>query len=212
MGGVNTPPEPAGFHPAQRLLDLANLLDAEPDASADDLAAVLAAHGETAADLDDFDERDAAAIRPVVSRLAAVLREADTDRAASAINELLATYASRPRLSNHDGHTWHLHVDSHDDAPWAEWLAASSALALAQLLSERGRAAWGQCAAPGCSTLFLDTGPGSPRKYCSPTCATRDRVARHRAKRKSSRADPAEPAVECLTNQRLLTTTRRGKP
>lgn len=183
MDEMNSQPEPAGFDPAQRLLDLANLLDASPDAGADDLAAVLAAHGETAADLDGFAEPAAAAVRTVVAGLATVLRETDADRAASAINEVLATYASRPRLSNHGGHTWHLHVDSHDDAPWAEWLAASSALALAHLLSERGRAAWGECAAPDCSTLFLDTGPGSPRKYCSSTCATRDRVARHRARR-----------------------------
>lgn len=179
---TSTETEAGGFDPARRLLDLANLVGGDPGASRDDIAAVLAAHGETAADLRDLSERAAGEVRAVVARLAAVLRETDADRAAPVLNDVLAEYASRPRLSNHDGHAWHLHVDAWDDAPWAEWLAASGALALAQLMSERGRPAWGECAASDCSTLFLDTGPGSPRRYCSSTCATRDRVARYRAR------------------------------
>ncbi|NJQ06368.1 CGNR zinc finger domain-containing protein [Streptomyces lonarensis] len=87
-----------------------------------------------------------------------------------------AEHAAVPRLSRHDGHGWHLHVH-HEQAGWAGWFLASGALALAGLLSEHGRAPWGECGAPGCRRLFLGTGPGAAQRYCSQACATRVRVA-----------------------------------
>ncbi|WP_331770776.1 CGNR zinc finger domain-containing protein [Embleya sp. NBC_00888] len=44
-------------------------------------------------------------------------------------------------------------------------------------------AAWGQCAAPECADYFIDTGRRSPQRYCTTRCATRVRVATHRANR-----------------------------
>jgi predicted RNA-binding Zn ribbon-like protein len=172
-----------GFRPDQRLIELANAVREDPALSRAALARLLAGHGEFPADLTEraFPEKSAAALRAAVVRLTdTVLTEADTDRAALALNALLAEYAAPPRLSRHDGHPWHLHADRGDDAPWDEWLIASSALALARILSEHGRAAWGECDAPGCSRLYLGTGPGSPRRYCSARCSSRARVAAHR--------------------------------
>lgn len=176
-----------GFHPAQRAVDLAEAVRRDPAVSRDELAAILRAHGETAADVDAeaFGDAEAAELVAAVERLTDVLRAGDVDAAAERLNELLAESAARPRLTRHGGHPWHLHVDRADDAAWGEWFLTSSALALAQLLSERGRLAWGECAAAGCGALFLDTGPGSPRRFCSTTCATRTRVAAHRDRRRS---------------------------
>ncbi|MQA01177.1 MAG: CGNR zinc finger domain-containing protein [Streptosporangiales bacterium] len=173
-----------GFRPAQRAVALADAVRREPAISRSRLAALLREHGEAARDVrgEAFTVADAAALRAAAGRLTAVLLLTDVDHAARALNALLAECATAPRLSNHDGHHWHLHVDRHD-AGWAEWFLTSSALALAQLMSERGRIAWGECAAAGCATLFLGTGPGSPRRYCSKECATRARVAAHRARR-----------------------------
>ncbi|WP_019884108.1 CGNR zinc finger domain-containing protein [Streptomyces purpureus] len=171
-----------GFTPELRLIDLANAVRATPDLPRAALAALLAAHGERPDDLTErsFSELDAQELRAAVREIADVLTESDTDRAAEALNALLAARAAPPRLSRHDGHPWHLHTDRGDDAGWGSWFLASSALALARILTEYGRATWGACAAPGCATLFLGTGPGSPRRYCSTTCATRARVAAHR--------------------------------
>ncbi|MFI9461333.1 CGNR zinc finger domain-containing protein [Streptomyces xiamenensis] len=180
-----------GFRPAQRAIDLADAVRATPDLSRDALAELLVRHGERPVDVAGaaFGEDDAAALRGAVQRLldevltdpgADADSDARTDRAAQALNRLLADCGARPRLSRHDGQPWHLHVDRDDDAGWADWFLASSALALAQVLSEYGRAAWGTCASPRCGTLFLGTGPGSPRRYCSPACASRERVAAHR--------------------------------
>ncbi|MCK1796632.1 CGNR zinc finger domain-containing protein [Streptomyces sp. XM4193] len=177
---------PRGFRPAERLVEAANAVRRSPLLSRAELAALLVRHGERAADVraDAFSEADADELRDAARTLADVLAERDPDRVAEALNELLARHGAPPRLSRHDGHPWHLHVDRGEQAGWGEWFLASGALALAQLLTERGRVAWGECAASGCRTLFLDTGPGSARRYCSTGCATRTRVAAHRRRQR----------------------------
>ncbi|MFH0244494.1 CGNR zinc finger domain-containing protein [Streptomyces sp. HK10] len=181
-----------GFQPARRLVDLANALRADPELPREALAELLVRHGERPEDLagDAFPAACAAELRSAVARMTAVLAETGTGPAARALNEILAECGARPRLTDHGGrHPWHLHVDRDEDAGWADWFLATSALALAQIVTEHGRAAWGECAAPGCSAFYLDAGPGSARRYCSATCASRARVAAHRRRRKKGDAD-----------------------
>ncbi|GAA2441627.1 CGNR zinc finger domain-containing protein [Streptomyces macrosporus] len=176
-----------GFRPARRLVDLANAVRANPDLPRAELVELLIRHGENPDDLTEeaFPPAHEEALRAAAARMAAVLAETDTDRAAHALNEILAECGARPRLTDHGGrHPWHLHVDRGEDADWADWFLASGALALAQIVTEYGRATWGECAAPGCTTLYLGTGPGSARRYCSTTCASRARVAAHRRRKR----------------------------
>jgi predicted RNA-binding Zn ribbon-like protein len=121
-------------------------------------------------------------LKDVSKKLYAVFMVTDTETAAKRINDLLDTYTHKPRLSAHGDSPWHLHVDSNDHAPWAEWFAASSAFALAVLLAEKQQNPAGLCASLTCGRPFIDLGKGGGRKYCSPKCATRERVAAHRAK------------------------------
>ncbi|MEV0148040.1 MULTISPECIES: CGNR zinc finger domain-containing protein [unclassified Nonomuraea] len=128
-------------------------------------------------------EDDVAAMREAAERLVEVLAAPGPDEAAGLLNRLLAGTARPPRLTSHGGTSpWHVHVDSRDDAPWAEWFLASSAMALAVLLAEHQRVPGGLCASPGCRRPYLDLGGGSPRRYCSARCATRERVAAHRSR------------------------------
>ncbi|MEW1638583.1 CGNR zinc finger domain-containing protein [Streptomyces sp. NPDC093801] len=182
----------AGFSAAGRLVELAEAVRAEPDLSRDALAALLARHGEHPADLvpEAFGEPEAAVLRAAARRMALVLAETDEDRAARALNGLLEECGGRPRLTRHDGHPWHLHADRAGGADWGDRFLASGALALAQLFTEYGRIAWGACPAAGCGRLFLGTGPGSARRYCTPACATRARVAAHRRRRREGAAGP----------------------
>ncbi|MEV8531660.1 CGNR zinc finger domain-containing protein [Streptomyces sp. NPDC051211] len=174
-----------GFHPAQRLVDLAEAVRADPAAPRDTLAALLAGHGEHPRDLTDtaFSEADADELRAAAARMGGVLAETDVDRAAETLNALFAECGARPRLVRDGDHPWHLHADR-EDAGWGDWFLSAGALALAQLLTEYGRVAWGACPAAGCGRYFLGTGPGSPRRYCSTPCATRERVAAHRRRRR----------------------------
>jgi predicted RNA-binding Zn ribbon-like protein len=143
------------------------------------LVAVLRAYGETGPI-----EISAAALTEL-RRAALDLREVfaarDVTTAADLINGLLGGRAHPPRLTTHGGESgWHLHVDGSDDAPWAEWFLTSSGLALAVLLAERQAPPAGLCASHSCGRPFVNVGRGTARRYCSATCGTRERVARHR--------------------------------
>lgn len=179
-------PRQQGFDPARRLVDLANLFRDDPDAPVDRVSRVLAEHGETPEELADLTTDDVDRMRRAGEEFTDILSTETADIAATSLNGVLNRSGAQPRLSNHDGHFWHLHVDR-EGSDWGDWLAASGALALAQLLSERGRIAWGACAATECGRFFLDTGPGSARRYCSSSCATRARVREHRAKKNDRR-------------------------
>lgn len=122
-----------------------------------------------------------------IDDVVAVIREigrfvdiTDAAEAATTINDWLAAAGSAPRLVHEPGWGWHLHADP-VEADWATWLSASSALAFAVALADHARPVWGRCAAPGCARPFLDRGRRAPQQFCSPTCATRERVRRHRA-------------------------------
>jgi len=57
-------------------------------------------------------------------------------------------------------------------------------LGLARLLAEDGVARLGRCAAPSCRRAFAGGLRNHPRRYCSPACANRSRVAAFRARRR----------------------------
>jgi predicted RNA-binding Zn ribbon-like protein len=146
----------------------------------DSINQTLKAYGEkgeiTHGDLDD--------LRTVSRRLYKTFEAKSTEEIVELLNGILHSYASAPRLSAHKDTPWHLHVDSSDHAPWAEWFATSSALALATLLAEKQRIPGGLCSSPTCGKPFIDLGKGGGRNYCSPKCATRERVAAFRKKQK----------------------------
>jgi predicted RNA-binding Zn ribbon-like protein len=150
--------------------------------SQDELAAlidVLRAHGEP--EPVEISAAGLAGLRQAAFELREVFTAADVATAADRINGLLAGRAHPPRLTAHGGASgWHLHVDSDDDAPEAEWFVTSSCLALAVLLAERQAPPAGICTSPSCARPFVNVGRGSPRRYCSPTCGTRERVAAYR--------------------------------
>jgi len=137
---------------------------------------ILKAYGEDS----KVTDTDLQELESTARMLYAVFAEQDVAVVARLLNEVLAKYARAPRLSEHGDTAWHLHVDSDDHAPWAEWFAASSALALAVLLAEKQRSPGGLCASSTCGRPFIDLGKGGGRSYCSPRCATRERVAAHR--------------------------------
>jgi hypothetical protein len=179
---------------AQLAVDLVNLPDDRLNAAG--LAAYLIDHGEAepidlaAGDVDQLirvrdelsDLFDAASAPAQGGEGPAGPRHA-ADAVAGRVNRLLDRAQTPPRLSNHDGTAWHLHVTA-DEAPWADWLAAVAGLGLARLLAEDDVARLGRCAAPSCRRAFAGGLRNHPRRYCSPTCANRSRVAAFRARRR----------------------------
>jgi predicted RNA-binding Zn ribbon-like protein len=120
-------------------------------------------------------------MRAAALLLREVFAAEDVDAAAAALNRLLAEQTGPLRLTSHGGGApWHPHLDSHDDAPWDEWFLTSSCLALTVLLWDHQRPPGGLCASPACRNVYITSGPGPARRYCSRRCATRERVAAHR--------------------------------
>ncbi|MBJ3809958.1 CGNR zinc finger domain-containing protein [Streptomyces flavofungini] len=167
---------------AQRAAALVNVLGVGADAgepTIDTLEAVLREYGE--ADPLDVSAADIADMRTVATRLREVFAAPGVDAAATRLNRLLAEGCGPVRLTAHGGGSpWHIHLDNDDSAPWAEWFLASSCMALAVLVWDRQRPPGGLCASARCENVYVTGGSGAERRYCSPRCATRERVAEHR--------------------------------
>ncbi|WP_395292691.1 CGNR zinc finger domain-containing protein [Kitasatospora hibisci] len=168
---------PRGLH---FIAELANTVRDDPRVGAADLQALLERHGGPPFRLTDADARE---LRRATAHLIRILALRDEDEAAEAINTLLDRYPARPRLVRLPGRPWSLHTQAPPGAGLTHWLLSTSALALGLWLGERGSCAWGRCAAPDCDRFFIDTGRRAPQRYCTPRCATRVRVAAHRAQR-----------------------------
>ncbi|MFC5155778.1 CGNR zinc finger domain-containing protein [Streptomyces amakusaensis] len=193
---------------ARRTAALVNALTNAPTTgeapSAAAVVAVLREHGEPG-EL-DLSERDTAEMRAAALRLREVFAAPGAAEAAARLNGLLALTTGSLRLTSHRGASpWHPHVDSHDDAPWGEWLLASSALALTVLVWDRQCPPGGVCASASCGNVFLTQGGGPPRRYCSRRCATRERVAAHRRAKASDGRQPADDMDQVPIPRRDMT-------
>ncbi len=155
-----------------------------------EVADVLRAYGEP--DPVDLTTRDVAKMRAAASLLRRVFAAGHADDAAAILNQLLRDHTGPLRLTSHGGSTpWHPHLDREDDAPWDEWLLASSCMALAVLVWDRQRPPGRICASPTCQNAFITQGSGPERRYCSRRCATRERVAAHRRSRSAEQPGEA---------------------
>ena len=174
-------------------VDLVNTksLDPEKLTSPEALERFLLDHGEPTADVDEDDLDQVKAVR---ERIRPVFHAEPRD-AAMILNDLLAEYAVRPYLSDHDGAPWHLDV-AKPEATWAEWLAAGTALGLAGFAAGHGFASIDSCAAEDCQRVFVNPAERRPRRFCTPTCSSRTRVASYRARRAAgdgTRIDSEDP-------------------
>jgi hypothetical protein len=166
---------------ARRTAALVNAL-ANENPTAGAVAELLREHGEIGSI--ELSVGDIAEMRAAAVMLRDVFAAEHVDLAASRLNHLLQQSAGMFRLTSHHGLTpWHPHLDNDDDAPWGEWLLASSCLAMTVLIWDHQRPPGGLCASASCQNVYITQGSGPPRRYCSRRCATRERVAAHRRSR-----------------------------
>ncbi|MES9592867.1 CGNR zinc finger domain-containing protein [Streptomyces sp. NPDC094045] len=108
--------------------------------------------------------------------------DADDERErAELLNRMLAAAAAYPRLTDHAGDGWHLHYRD-DGQPLGSLLSALISVGTALHLAGRGMHRLRRCAVTECTTIFADTSRTGRQRYCSPRCANRDAVRRHRAR------------------------------
>jgi predicted RNA-binding Zn ribbon-like protein len=171
------------------VVDLVNTAP-EDDTAPDGLADVAALAGfvrrHRISDAGVLSDAGLSAVRTVRARFAAVFAAPDARTAAALINELVAAAGTTPRLTDHDGHDWHVHYFA-PGASVADHLAADCAMALAFFVVAGEQERLRRCEAPDCRRAFVDLSRNRSRRYCdSRTCGNRLHVAAYRARRKEA--------------------------
>lgn len=133
-------------------------------------------------------EQHVAAVVLLRERLSRVFSARDDRAAALIVNELVATGAT-PRLTDHDGHSWHMHYFAPGCA-LADYLAANCGMALASLIVAGERSRLCHCQAPDCRQVFVDLSRNRSRRYCDGRgCGNRLHVAAYRARRREAETE-----------------------
>ncbi|WP_280339931.1 CGNR zinc finger domain-containing protein [Nocardia neocaledoniensis] len=165
-----------GREPVQLGIELLN----EPCASAAELAERCAAAG-LVLSVPPTDA-DVTSVTAFLARWRRVIECADRPARADLLNALLAEYASAPRLTDHLGDGWHLHFRDPGVATDRQ-IAALITVGTALHLTGLGMDRLGVCQADGCVRVYADISRNGRQRFCSPACANRSAVRRHRAGR-----------------------------
>lgn len=134
----------------------------------------------------DVGTDDLAEVRSLRHDFARVFTTSSDAEAAELVNAIVAGGTSTPKLTNHDGHAWHIHY-SRDEASLACRLTVECGIALAHVISAGERERLRRCAAPGCDAALIDLSRNRSKRYCDArTCGNRLHVAAYRERRRTA--------------------------
>ncbi|WP_329570315.1 CGNR zinc finger domain-containing protein [Kitasatospora sp. NBC_01266] len=174
---LNTAPEVSGFE------QLSDLVALDAFVVRQDLS-----------EIDAVTSADLVAVHGLRGRLREIFTAGSTELAAELVNVLVASVNATPRLTDHDGHGWHMHYFA-PHAALADHLAAELGMALGLIVMAGERERLRRCEAPDCARVFVDLSRNRSRRYCdSRTCGNRMHVAAYRARQRSA-ADEAGVAL-----------------
>lgn len=125
---------------------------------------------------------DSARCRAVLDQWLTVVDAPDADERAELLNQQMAAVSAYPRLTNHNQEGWHLHYRDNDD-DLALVLHSVITVGTALHLTTRGIHRLGRCASSPCGHVIVDISRNGTQRYCSPRCASRDAVRRHRSRK-----------------------------
>ena len=124
---------------------------------------------------------DLTAVRVALNEWLGVVDAPDDETRVERVNVMLAKYTEHPRLTNHAGDGWHVHYRP-EHVPVGRLVATLISTGTALHLAGRGISRLGRCDTEGCDNVYADLSRGGRQRYCSPACANRDAVRRHRSK------------------------------
>lgn len=134
----------------------------------------------------DLGQDDLVEIRALRHDFAPVFTTSSDAEVAALINAIVARGTSVPRLTNHDGHPWHLHY-SRDGASLACRLMVECGIALAQVVAAGERERLRRCEAPDCDAALIDLSRNRSKRYCDArTCGNRLHVAAYRERQRAA--------------------------
>ncbi|MGH3496952.1 MAG: CGNR zinc finger domain-containing protein [Nocardioidaceae bacterium] len=139
-------------------------------------------------DIGALDDTDLAAVRALRLAFRAVFDEGSVADAAERVNAMFAGAKMCPRLTHHDGYSWHMHYFA-PNATLAEHLRIDGGVALAQVVAAGEQDRLQVCDAPDCSSVLVDLSRNRSKRYCdSRTCGNRLHVAAYRERRRAEAA------------------------
>lgn len=109
------------------------------------------------------------------------------------LNALLTRHPIHQQLTRHDGQSWHVHLV--DSGSVADRYAAGAIAGLTGLIAESGTRRLGTCGAKDCERVFVTTGPGRDKQYCSARCIPEASVRALRTGGRGSGRGPASTAT-----------------
>jgi hypothetical protein len=153
-----------------------------PDSAA--VSAWVEAHHVSSVDPSDYG--DVASIHRVREQFRECFGLDQVELLGQRINELVAEAPVQPRLTNHDGHDWHIHYFS-PGASLADHLAVDGGMALAHVVSAGEVDRLRVCEAPDCEAVLLDLSRNRSKRYCDArTCGNRLNVAAYRERKRTA--------------------------
>ncbi len=166
---VNTAPDSDGVEDLPDIAALAKLVSAEEVSGVGSLTA-----------------QDLAAVHRLRTHARSIFTAPDLAHMTTLVNELMSTVTMRPRLTDHDGHEWHIHYFA-PGATLTEHLAADSGMAFAHVVVAGEHERLHVCEAPVCGRVLVDLSRNRSKRYCdSRTCGNRLHVAAYRERRRAA--------------------------
>jgi predicted RNA-binding Zn ribbon-like protein len=165
---------PYGEDPVRLAVALVN----EPPASWQELADRCTAAGIVVPE--SLDESDLDEVRETLEKWLLIVDAATPEGRAGVLNRLLAGSSTHPALTNHGNSGWHLHYRP-EDARLGAVVASMIYVGTALHLVGRGMHRLGRCQLQGCRRVYVDLSRPGTQRHCSPQCANRNAVRRHRA-------------------------------
>jgi predicted RNA-binding Zn ribbon-like protein len=143
-------------------------------------------HRHRVSEVGPLDDDDLAAVHHLRERLRTVFTAPDEDAAAHAVNRVIAECRMTPRLTDHDGYSWHMHYFS-PGARLAEHLAVDCGIALGHVIAAGEGDRLRTCEAPDCEQVLVDLSRNRSKRYCDArTCGNRLHVAAYRERRRTA--------------------------
>ncbi len=128
---------------------------------------------------------DLLAVQALRTRIRPIFATTSDQEAADRVNALVAESPVTPRLTNHDGYSWHMHYFA-PGASLADHLAVDCGMALAQVIAVGERERLRTCEAPDCDQVLVDLSRNRSKRYCDArTCGNRLHVAAYRERRRA---------------------------
>lgn len=180
-----------GHDTRHALLAMVELVNSGPPAApAETLTDVGALTGfvrrHQVSDVGTLGRADLLAVRKLRMSFHTAIAAPSRARAAAVVNGIVAEARTTPRLTDHDGHDWHVHFFT-PGASLAQHLAADCGMAVAFLIAAGEQDRLRECEAPGCTRILVDFSRNRSRRYCdSRTCGNRLHVAAYRERRRAA--------------------------